>query len=238
MGKDDEILWAEEESFIIVGDTGYGKSTLAQNIVKTGIGLQSDVIGYPVREFKRVLYIAADRPMQIKYSLSRMVNEATRSHWNEHVHVHEGPLDFAINEKPDLLSAFAKLSREKWGGVMADCLVIDSLKDIASAISDDEDGIKVNRALQAVTREGIQLMITHHPRKMGNDRWKKGEVPTPTLDDVYGSKFITAGAGSVLFLYNPALDGVNIAHVKSPAGEVVLPRVSFSKVTGLASWAG
>lgn len=236
MGRDDKIVWAEQESFIIVGDTGFGKSTLAQNIVKTSIGLQNDVLGHTVREFKRILYIAADRPSQIKYSLSRMVTEQTRARWNECVHVHEGPLDFAINEKPDLLSTFAKMSRERWGSLSCDCIVIDSLKDITSAISDDDDGIKINKALQAVTREGVELMITHHPRKMSNDRWKKGDAPLPTLDDVYGSKFITAGAGSVLFLYNSQPEGVNVSHVKSPAGEVVFPRVAFDGPTGQAYW--
>ena len=131
---------------------------------------------------------------------------------------------------------FAKLSRERWGSCSADCLVIDSLKDITSAISDDDDGIKINKALQAVTREGIELMITHHPRKMSNERWKKGDAPSPTLDDVYGSKFITAGAGSVLFLYNSQMGSVSISHVKSPAGEVTFERVAFDGPTGEAGW--
>ena len=238
MGRDSRILWADGESLVIVADTGYGKSSLSNNIVQAGIGLADDVLGFEVRRFERVLYIAADRPMQTRYNLRRMITEDTREYWNEHVHIHDGPLPFYLNEKPEYMGMFAKMTREKWGAKPADCVIIDSLMNVATGLSDDEEGIKVNAALQAVCREGIQLLVTHHPRKGQSMRGKKGDDNMPTLDDVFGSKFITGGAGSVIYLHNhDIIDGsLEVTHLKSPAGPVDFHRICFENETGKVQW--
>lgn len=232
MGRGSEILWADEESFIIVGDTGYGKSTLTQNIIKASVGLSPEVLGMEVRQFDRILYIAADRPPQIKASMARMIDQQTRECWNTKVLIHEGPIGFAVNKDPEKLVSFAAMPRDHWGGRAAEMLVIDSLKDIASAISDDEQGMQYNIALQNVCREGIQLLGTHHPRKAPTKQQKSKEPEEPTLDDVYGSKFITAGAGSVLMLHDRQREGVQLTHLKAPAGVIEFPRIRFDGQTG------
>ncbi len=239
MGRDDQIIWAKSESLFVVGDTGYGKSTYMQNIAMTAIGLKSDMLGFKVQRFQRILYIAADRPSQIKYSLARMVDDNNRQIWNEHVFVHEGPLDFAINERPELLLAYAQHPRDKWDGQGCDLLIVDSLKDVANAISDDEEGMKVNAALQSVNRAGIELMVSHHPRKGATIQRNGKPLPPsrPSLDDVFGSKFLTAGAGSVIFIHDKDGDNVQATQVKSPAGEVYLPAMRFDPTTGGAKWA-
>lgn len=232
MGRGDEILWADQESFIIVADTGYGKSTLAQNIIKASIGLSPDVLGMSVRQFDRILYIAADRPPQIRASMARFMQEETREVWNEKLLVHEGPLGFYVNKNPESLLDFAAMRRDHWGGNSAQCLVIDSIKDLASEMSGDEDGSKYNEALQLVCRENIQVMATHHPRKgMSGPPKKKGDFE-PTLDDIYGSKFIPAGAGSVLYLSKTETGSLSMNHLKAPAGILELPHIIFDGRSG------
>lgn len=235
MGRGTEILWADGESILIVGDTGYGKSTMAQNIVKAAIGLQPDVLGMEVRQFERVLYVAADRPPQIKASMARMMSEETREHWNTMVLVHEGPIGFYVNKNPEKLVSFATMPRDHWGGMAPQAIFIDSIKDLASAINDDEEGMKYNTALQGVCAEGIQVLGTHHPRKVSNQR--KPKEDEPTLDDVFGSKFITAGAGSVLMLHDRIDGSLRLTHLKAPAGIMEFPRITFDARTGLCRMA-
>ena len=236
MGRGTEILWADGETILIVGDTGYGKSTIAQNIVKAAIGLQPDVLDMEMRQFDRVLYIAADRPPQIKASIARMMSEETREHWNTKVLVHEGPIGFQVNKEPDKLLSFAAMPRDHWGGLAPEAIIIDSIKDLATGISDDEEGMKYNNALQKVCAEGIQVLGTHHPRKAPTQRNTK-EYQEPTLDDVFGSKFITAGAGSVVMLHDLVNGTLRLKHLKAPAGIMEFPRITFERETGLCTWA-
>lgn len=231
VGRDNEILWARGESLIIVGDTGHGKSTVAQNIVCAGIGLQPEALGMLVQPMARVLYIAADRPSQIKYSIKRMVSEATREHWNSRVFIHEGPLDFTLNDHPELLLPFLDVvSTQHFGGLPLTHLVIDSLKDLVSAMDENEQGIQINHAFQAVCQSGIELAACLHPRKMGSPG--KKDEREPVLDDVGGNKLITAGAGSVLYIGSPANGLSKVYHLKSPAGKIEDMMLRFNSHTG------
>jgi replicative DNA helicase len=119
--------------------------------------------------------------------------------------VHRGPLDFDIVRYPERLAA---LATEHDAGT----IVLDSLKDVASALSEDDGGSGVNRAAQMVVAAGVELLILHHQRK----RQQGGGKPR-TLDDVYGSGWITSGAGSVLLLWGDAGDAIiAVDHLKPP----------------------
>lgn len=229
VGSGQRILWADGESLLIVGDTGNGKSTLTQNIIRASIGLIPDVIGLQVRQFRRVLYIAADRPSQIRYSFRRMVNEQTRQTWNDRVYVHHGPPDFALNEEPHKLLPFVRELSEKLDREPFDCMVIDSLKDVVSEIDDNEAGIRINHALQTVCQQGIQLSANLHPRKIA---LVKGVAPAPGLDDVNGNKNIIAGAGSVAFIGSPQQGISPFYHLKSPSERIDGIGLRFDKPTG------
>jgi replicative DNA helicase len=62
-GQGSEVLWGDEEGLVLTGTPGVGKTTLAQQIVKARMGLQSDLLGYKVQPTRsRVLYLAMDRP--------------------------------------------------------------------------------------------------------------------------------------------------------------------------------
>jgi hypothetical protein len=58
---------------------------------------------------------------------------------------------------------------------------MDSLKDAAVKLVDDEVGGNVNRAIQHCNAQGVDVAVLHHQRK-----GERGEKPT-TLADVYGS---------------------------------------------------
>ncbi len=77
----------------------------------------------------------------------------------------------------------------------ADTCVVDSLKDAALGLSDDEVGAGWNRARQGALVDGVQLLELHHNTK----RTPSGGKPD-ALPDVYGSVWLTAGAGSVVML--------------------------------------
>jgi replicative DNA helicase len=98
----------------------------------------------------------------------------------------------------------------------AEAVIIDSIKDAAVRLSDDETGGNVNRAIQSVIAQGVEVMAYHHQRKA------QGENKKPKkLDDVYGSTWLTAGMGSIIVLWGAAGDPViELLHLKQPAAEV------------------
>ena len=97
-----------------------------------------------------------------------------------------------------------------------DTVFVDSLKDVAVGLADDETGSNVNAEHQRLIAAGIELVPLHHQRKASGDNKKPKK-----LDDVYGSTFLTAGCGSVILLWGQAGDPiVELRHLKQPAGEV------------------
>lgn len=210
-GTDDQILWAQGESLIIVGGQGAGKSTIAQQVVLHAIGLrEGDLLGLPVAPAQRVLYLAMDRPRQIARSFKRMVTEADAEILGDRLVIWPGPPPQDLARNPELLTLMAHQAD-------ASVVVIDSLKDAAVKLSDDETGGSVNRAIQHALQAGIEVMVLHHQRKMGG-----GQIAPPkSLDEVYGSTWITSGAGSVVLLWGqPGGAYVDLTHLKQPSLEV------------------
>lgn len=208
-GKGDQLLWVEGESCVLCGPAGVGKSTIAQQVVKALVGLQGDVLGFPVAPAEgRVLYVAADRPAQIGRSLARMVGEEDRELLRERLVVWRGPLAVDLTADP---SALLRLAREH----DADTVVIDSLKDVCLDLVKDEVGSRLNRAFQTTLAGGVDLLALHHQRK-----GQQGGKPRK-IDDVYGSVWVTAGAGSVLLLWGePGDPVVELSHLKQPSDAV------------------
>jgi len=94
--------------------------------------------------------------------------------------------------------------------------VIDSLKDICMSLEKPESGSSVNSALQHLMVAGIEALVLHHQRKASGDNKKP-----KALSDVYGSAWLTAGAGSVILLWGEAGDAVvEMNHLKQPAEDV------------------
>jgi hypothetical protein len=76
--------------------------------------------------------------------------------------VWRGPLPGDLVKNPTLLLDMAERPD-------ATFVVVDSLKDVALRLSDDETCAAVNVAMQLLVREGIDVVSLHHPRKLGGD---------------------------------------------------------------------
>lgn len=220
-GRDDEILWPDDEGLIAPGPTGVGKTTLAALMVQASIGLGSgEVLGYPVTECDRVLYFAMDRPAQIRRAMRRVFTVEDAAHLDERLVIRPGPLPADLGKHPDLLVSIA-------AEVGANRLFIDSVKDCISKVSDDESGGNFNRAIQMCNAEHIPTFALHHQRKGA-----EGAKPNK-LEDVYGSTWIVAGAGSVVLLWGEAGTGsAELIHLKTPSTPVGPIQVELDTFAG------
>jgi replicative DNA helicase len=212
-GRGTEVLWAEGEPAILYGPDGVGKTTIAQQLMLRRIGIgKAELLGLPVAPIadgKKDLYLALDRPRQAARSVRRMVSDQDRAMLRDRLVVWRGSVPFDIVRNPGSLAAFA-LERD------ATAVVIDSLKDLAANLSDEEVGMAIHRAWQLCVEAGVEVLALHHPRKA-----QPGNKHPTALADVYGSRWITAGCGSIVLVWGDAGDPiVDLAHLKQPADTV------------------
>jgi AAA domain len=209
-GEGDDVLWAEGEPLIITGPTGAGKTTLGTMLVAGRMGLLPSVLGFPVRPGKRVLVLAMDRPRQIQRAMARLLRQFPADVLTERLVVLPGPPPVDVARRPGILLWLAQQFD-------ADTVVLDSLKDAAVKLSEEETGQGLSRAMNMCVVNGIDVLAYHHQTK----RSASGQGKPNTLADVYGSSWITAGAGSVILLWGNAGDlVVELCHLKQPAAEV------------------
>lgn len=223
-GEGERVLWADGEALIIAGPQGAGKTTLAQQVALGHMGIDgfADLLGFPITPGGRLLYLAMDRPRQAARSFRRMVTEDQREQLNERLVVWKGPPPADLARNPSLLLSLCEAAQVQ-------SVVVDSLKDAAIGLSDDDVGAGYNRARQTAIAAGIQVLELHHIRKaMGG-----GKVEHPTIDGIYGSTWITSGAGSVILLQGAPGDPiVTLHHLKQPAEEVGPYKVLHDDVSG------
>lgn len=221
-GKGQEVAWADGEALMLVGPAGVGKTTLAGQLVRARLGLADQVLGWPVATGEgRVLYLAMDRPRQAARAHRRLYNLDERPELAARLIVWAGPPPYDLARRPDTLVRLAEAAA-------ADTIVVDSLKDGFIGLTDDEASAAYNRGRQLALVAGVQLIELHHQRKNGAN----GGRPT-TLADVYGSTWITAGAGSVLLLWGTPGDAiVDLVHLKQPSGDIGPVRIIHDSAAG------
>lgn len=221
-GNGSDVLWAEGEALMICGPSGVGKTRLARDLIRARISGGETVLGLPVAGGRRVLYLAMDRPRQIQRLLAGGLATLDRELLDERLVVWQGPPPEDVAKVTDTL---LKLARQ----ADADTIVVDSVKDAAIGLSDDAVGAGYNRARQECIAAGVEVLELHHTTKRGPN----GAAPT-TLADVYGSAWITNGAGSVVLLYGQPGDPiVDFRHLKQPE-DVVGPYQLLHDVDGIS----
>ena len=209
-GIDDEVVWACGEPFLLVSPPGVGKTTLLGQLVRglLGIAEEYSLLGWPVGTARHLLYVAADRPRQITRSLRRHFTDIDRETLRDLLTIWRGPPPVDFAKHPEALTELCL----RFG---ASHVILDSLKDMAVGLTDDAVGAGLNRAIQLAIAEGIEVGAAHHQRK------GQGGAKPKTLEDVYGSTWITAGAGSVVLLWGQAGDLiVELSHLKQPASPI------------------
>jgi replicative DNA helicase len=225
-GDGEHVLWASGEALVVCGPTGVGKTSLGQQLVLGRMGLRDGpLLGSPVATDPEgiVLYLAMDRPGQAARSLRRMVSESQLDELDRRLKVWRGPPERDLARHPEDLLAMAQQSQ-------AALVVVDSLKDAALKLSDDEVGAGWNRAAQLLLAEGVELLVLHHLRK------QQGGTRPGSIDEVYGSTWLTAGAGSVILLWgSPGDPVVELSHLKQPAAPVGPFKVEHDHRTGTST---
>jgi replicative DNA helicase len=209
-GSGSDVLWAEGEALMICGGSGVGKTTVAAQVVRGRLGLIGDLLGLPIEGgARRVLYLAMDRPSQARRALRRAFHDEEREVLAECLLFWQGPPLYDMAVQTDLLTQMCRHAD-------ADTVVIDSLKDAAIGLSADEVGAGWNRARQKALAAGVQVLELHHLVK----RNAGGGAPE-SIADIYGSTWLTAGAGSVMLLHGqPGDPVVSMRHLKQPLDEV------------------
>jgi hypothetical protein len=220
-GDGEHILWAEGEALMIAGGMGLGKTTLAGQLLRAQLGLDTHVLNYPVATSDGpILYLAMDRPRQIRRSMLRQFDPTERDRL-DNLLIRPGPPIADIAVRPTLIAEMAQEAG-------ATTIYIDSLKDAAIGLSSDEVGAAYNRARQYALANGCQLCELHHLIK----RNPLGGSPN-SVADVYGSNWLTAGAGSVIMLTgDPGDPIVEFRHAKQPHSEVGPFRLLHDQVSG------
>jgi replicative DNA helicase len=225
-GDGNDVLWPEGEGLIIAGPQGVGKTTIGGQLTLAlaGVPGYETLLGYTVRPLplgKRVTYLALDRPRQIARALRRGISEEQRVLLDQRLDFWSGPLPFDLMGDPSYLARW--LSVRSSGAV-----IVDSIKDLVSKLSDEESGAAINAAAQECLVEGIEFVGLHHPRKAG-----VGNKKPNTLDDLHGSGNITRGMGSVVSLFGKAGEQmVELTHLKQPAEPVGPFFVTHDRATG------
>ncbi|WP_280467394.1 AAA family ATPase [Nocardia cyriacigeorgica] len=208
-GRDgEEVWWSPNEGLMLNAATGAGKTTLAGLLIRARMGYADEVAGLPIVAGKgKVLYLAMDRPAQVQRSLRRQLGNLTEEQIEHGLVVLQGPpiASFVANQK--LLLAYARTFD-------ADTVIVDSLKDAVVKLSDEEAGGSWNRAVQHCNAGGVEVIVLHHYRKVSGDSRDKPR----TIDDVYGSNWLTAGVGSVVFMSRDC-ERVELSQLKGPAGD-------------------
>lgn len=231
-GDGDDVLHAAGEPTLVVARTGLGKSTYAQNYLLHRVALRIEPwLGLPVAPLpinRSILYIAADRPRQIQRSLRRMVSTIDYPILDEGVLFWRGPLPFLINQDPLRLAAFVR-ALEVSTKRQFDEVVLDSLKDVAVDLAKDEGGSAVAVALARLVADDRNVLVLHHERK--GERIAK-KVPG-SIDDIYGSQFLGACAGNVIYLYGePGAHILTLHHLKQSSDQVGPLTIRHDHTTG------
>lgn len=128
--------------------------------------------------------------------------------------VWSGPLPFHCDENPELFADWCL----KIGGADCGMVIGDSVKDMVSSCTDDAAGMGFNDSVQQIISRGMEFGCCHHNRKENAQNAKPR-----FLADVYGSRWLTAGLGSVLNIWKSDDTHRELTQLKPPYGSPFRP---------------
>jgi hypothetical protein len=225
-GHETEVLWASGEPLLVGGYPGAGKTTLAGAILAAATGLAPpSLLGFPFqRTFQRVLYLALDRPRQIRRALRRQLRRADVDALDAVLAV-EDRWVWRLDKEPTALLAIAE-------GCGADAVFVDSVKDLVPEVDKPSGAETWLRATAPLLRADIEVMASVHVRKPTKG-W-----PTLDLNAIYGGAGFGWGAGSVLLLQGPPGGAQPVLEqVKAPAEMVGRVPLHIDQERGLVALA-
>jgi replicative DNA helicase len=216
-GTGETVLWPRDEGLMIAGPQNIGKTVIIQNLLLRRIGLgDGRYLGHEIDadadDDNLYLYLAMDRPAQARRSIRRMVadNPVDRGLVQRRLRFWPGPLPLNPAKAGDH-DALITWATEYCGRVPA-AIFCDSYKDLAVGISKDDVGASINLAVQACIQAGTQWVGAHHHRKSDGQREPR------SLDDVFGSTWLTSGLGSVMMAWGePGSLAIELRQLKSPS---------------------
>ena len=216
-GDGDQILWSADESLMITGEPNSGKSLLVQQVLLARMGIgPAKVLGLTVTPDvdRKVLYLTLDRPVQIRRSMRRMVNQGRDQHTLADTLLVCPDLGVKLTDNP---AALRDLCLNNNVGTVG----VDSLYNLGANLKEDVEVDLLNRAWKLCEAAGIRVVLLHHTRK----RSQRGGAEK-TLDGVYGSTFLSAACGNVLGIF-PDKDDRDL-------GELIHMKTAVDRVGPLA----
>ena len=186
---------AHGQTTLLVGPDSTGKSTLCAHYAKARIALPNwggELLGDPVKplpEDQTVIYLAADRPIQIMEGLQRGLTEAMRSDLRRRLLIWPGPPPMGLDTSAGRLWLLRKVEE-----VNAGLVFIDSRKDVGDVMEAREVN-RLNRLTKQLDADGVEVFIPHH-----NIQSADGPNLPPDLTHVFGHREVYSGTGSVLMI--------------------------------------
>lgn len=201
---------ASGQSTLLAGPDGTGKSTICCHYAKARLGLPGwgeTMLGEPVealRADQAVLYIAADRPVQIFEGFGRGMTEAMREVLHERLAFWPGPPPMDLATRAGQQWLLRKVQQ-----VNAGLVFFDSRKDVGD-VMDPREVTRLNRLLKHLDADGVEVFIPHHNIQTADKLSKP-----PELTQVKGLREVFSGMGSVLMIKGaPGSEFVTLHQVK------------------------
>jgi archaellum biogenesis ATPase FlaH len=180
---------------ILAGEPGVGKSQLSmQFLMAMAVGAEK-YLDFPILAGRKSLFVSLEMPtVELKSLFQSMLttySEIERQQLDENLYwIDRGE---SINFRNEKVRNLVEGIIEEHG---IELIVIDSMSKMGiHKMQDEEQILEMMGWFDHVrTKHNCSIWIIHHNRKSNSDR------KADSQDDVYGSRFITAGATSVVVM--------------------------------------
>jgi hypothetical protein len=201
---------------MIVADPGTGKTQLALHMgAHMALGYEEWLKWKHVGGRQKVLFLSlemAEAPLHL-FMQTLIESYGDREILNRNLLIMPLGLPLPLDTKDG--QAFLTSVLDEF---MPDVVIIDSFQAAVSKEMTDETSMKEFFSYLAVTRKRhkCSVILIHHNRKRSNEQKKSGEV---MLDDVYGSRFISAALDFVVSIREGSPNVLTVDMLKCRLGK-------------------